>query len=102
MRRLAIAAAAVLLIPAGMSAQTAGGGISADMLKEISKGYAGTAADKALRNALNTTSITVLAENADNQGEDTWHNGPEVFREVLAFLRAQRLEGQDDRQVRPR
>ena len=66
MKRLAIAAAAVLLIPAGMSAQTAGGGISADMLKEISKGYAGTAADKALRNALNTTSITVLAENADN------------------------------------
>ena len=66
MKRLAIAAAAVLLIPAGMSAQTAGGGISAGMLKEISKGYAGTAADKALRNALNTTSITVLAENADN------------------------------------
>ncbi len=66
MKRLAIAAAAVLLIPAGMGAQTAGGGISADMLKEISKGYAGTAADKALRNALNTTSITVLAENADN------------------------------------
>ena len=66
MKRLAIAAAAVLLIPAGMSAQTAGGGISADMLKEISKGYAGTAADKALRNALNTTSITVLAETADN------------------------------------
>ena len=66
MKRLAIAAAAVLLIPAGMGAQTAGGGISADMLKETSKAYAGTAADKARRNALNTTSITVLAENADN------------------------------------
>ena len=66
MKILAVAAAAMLLIPVGMSAQTAGGGISADMLKEISKGYAGTAADKALRNALNTTSITVLAENADN------------------------------------
>ena len=66
MKILAVAAAAMLLIPARMGAQTAGGGISADMLKEISKGYAGTAADKALRNALNTTSITVLAENADN------------------------------------
>ena len=66
MKILAVAAAAMLLIPAGMGAQTAGGGISADMLKEISKGYAGTATDKALRNALNTTSITVLAENADN------------------------------------
>ena len=64
--RILAAAAAALLIASGMSAQTAGGGISAEMLKEISKGYAGTAADKALRNALNTTSITVLAENADN------------------------------------
>ncbi len=64
--RILAAAAAALLIASGMSAQTAGGGISAEMLKEISKGYAGTAADKAIRNALNTTSITVLAENADN------------------------------------
>ena len=64
--RFFAAAAAALLIASVMSAQTPGGGISADMLKEISKGYAGTAADKALRNALNTTSITVLAENADN------------------------------------
>ena len=36
------------------------------MLDEISRGYEGTAADKAIRNALNTTSITVLAENAEN------------------------------------
>ena len=64
--RILAAAAAALLIASGMSAQTAGGGISAEMLKEISKGYAVTAADKAIRNALNTTSITVLAENADN------------------------------------
>ena len=42
------------------------GGITPDMLTEIQKGYQGTAADKALRNALNTTSIKVLAENADN------------------------------------
>ena len=42
------------------------GGISPAMLTEIQKGYEGTAADKAIRNALNTTSVTVLAENADN------------------------------------
>ena len=42
------------------------GGISDTMLSEIRKGYEGTTADKALRNALNTTSITVLSANADN------------------------------------
>lgn len=47
-------------------AQTKGGGISAAMLSEIEKGYVGDAADKAIRNALNTTSITVLAQSADN------------------------------------
>ena len=77
-KRLFAAAAAALLIASGMSAQTAGGGISADMLKEISKGYAGTPADKALRNALNTTSITVLAENADNIAMIDTHFSDEV------------------------
>jgi bleomycin hydrolase len=76
--RLFAAAAAALLIASGMSAQTAGGGISADMLKEISKGYAGTQADKALRNALNTTSITVLAENAGNIAMIDTHFSDEV------------------------
>ncbi len=49
--------------------QTAGspdGGISAEMLAEISKGYAGDADDKAIRNALAGTSIATLAINADN------------------------------------
>ena len=64
--RIIAAAMAALLSAAGLGAQTAGGGISAEMLQEISKGYAGTPSDKALRNALNTTSITALAENAEN------------------------------------
>ena len=42
------------------------GGITPAMLTEIQKGYEGNAADKSIRNALNTTSVTVLAENADN------------------------------------
>ncbi len=42
------------------------GGISPDMLKEIRKGYEGTAADKAIKNALNSTSIGVLAANSEN------------------------------------
>ncbi len=35
------------------------------MLSEIQKGYQGTASDKAIRNALNTTPISVLSENAE-------------------------------------
>jgi bleomycin hydrolase len=77
-KRLFAAAAAALLIASAMSAQTAGGGISAEMLREISKGYAGTPADKALRNALNTTSITVLAENAENIAMIDTHFSDEV------------------------
>ena len=41
------------------------GAISADMLKEISAAYEGNAADKALRNALNSTPINVLAASTD-------------------------------------
>ena len=49
-----------------LSAQNRKGGIDAKLLEEISQGYEGTAADKAIRNALNTTSITVLSANAEN------------------------------------
>ena len=75
---LLIAAAFALSCAAGLGAQTVGGGISASMLEEISKGYAGTPADKALRNALNTTSITVLAENAENLAMIDTHFSDEV------------------------
>jgi len=47
-------------------AQTGSGGITASMLTEISKGYEGSASDKAIRNALATTPIATLAMNADN------------------------------------
>ena len=54
-----------------LGAQNKKGGIDAKLLGEISKGYEGTAADKALRNALNTTAINTLALNADNLPMDT-------------------------------
>jgi bleomycin hydrolase len=54
-----------------LHAQNPNGGINAAMLAEISKGYEGTAADKAIRNALNTTPINTLALNADNLPMDT-------------------------------
>ena len=71
MRKLFVTVALATLC-AGFSAyaqQPAGspeGGISAEMLAEISKGYQGTASDKAIRNALAVTSIGTLAINAEN------------------------------------
>ena len=56
---------ALVLVSIGAAAQQ-NGGITAEMLTEIQKGYEGNAADKAIRNALNTTPVTVLAENAEN------------------------------------
>ena len=69
-RKTIILAAALALILGGTaSAQQKAdpkGGISTDMLKEIRKGYEGTASDKAIKNALNTTGINVLAANSEN------------------------------------
>ena len=71
MKKLVLTVAMATLC-AGYSAyaqQTAGspeGGISAQMLSEISKGYAGDADDRAIRNALAGSSIATLAVNADN------------------------------------
>lgn len=42
------------------------GSLSASVLAEVAKGYKGDAADKALRNALNTTAINTLAVNSEN------------------------------------
>lgn len=66
MKTLKTLFAVVALVSALTPALHAQGGITADMLKELSRAYEGNASDKALRNALNTTSITVLAENAEN------------------------------------
>ena len=56
---------ALTLLGIGAAAQS-NGSITPQMLSEIRKGYEGTPADKALRNALNTTAITVLSANAEN------------------------------------
>ena len=56
---------ALVLLGIGAAAQPKGS-ITPEMLTEIRKGYEGTPADKAIRNALNTTSITVLSANAEN------------------------------------
>lgn len=58
---------------AAAAAQTAGGGISQQMLNEISKARLTTAADRALANAIASNSIDNLALNHANAGElDTY------------------------------
>lgn len=55
-----------------MHAQDGKGGISPDMLNRIKQSYEGTAADKALRNAISNNDIRKLSVNLDNmQGMDT-------------------------------
>lgn len=57
----------MLLLAALSLSAFAQGGITPEMLATISASYQNTPSDKAIRNALNTTSITVLSANAENQ-----------------------------------
>ena len=54
------------VVHAQQRAASAEGGISAQMLSEISKGYVGDAKDKAIKNALFGTSIATLSVNSEN------------------------------------
>lgn len=69
--------ALAVLCCAAAWAQTEGG-ISEELLTQIRKGYENNAADKAIRNALNTTSLNVLAENAENQAMMDTHFSDKV------------------------
>ena len=57
----------------GAQAQDREGGITPEMLKQISGTYQGTPADKALRNAIGNNSIRALALNQDNLKEMDTH-----------------------------
>ena len=78
MKRIAILLAAALT-GLQLSAQNPQGGISAELLQQISaRGYQGDAADKALRNALNAASIPTLAASAENLAMIDTHFSDEV------------------------
>ena len=64
---------ATTLLAVGATAQTANGGIDADMLKELKESYKPTTAEKALQNVMLSNSIKVLSLNQDNLNElDTY------------------------------
>ena len=81
MKKTLLLTATVFLSVVAFAQKPAGnpkGGISADMLKEISAAYEGNAADKALRNALNSTPINSLAVSTDNLAMIDTHFSDEV------------------------
>ena len=65
MKLYSLIVAGALLLATNLSAQTEGG-IDEKMLNEIRQGYTATSAQKAVRNALASNSIAVLATNAEN------------------------------------
>ena len=79
-KTLILASALLVLCGTGAFAQkqSRNGGISAEMLTEIRKGYEGTASDKAIRNALNAAAINVLAANSENIAMIDTHFSDEV------------------------
>ena len=51
------------------TAQTAGGGISEQMMQQMERQYAAQPANKALRNAIASNAIDNLTKNQDNAGD---------------------------------
>ena len=95
-----MAAALAMILGGTASAQQKAdpkGGISTDMLKEIRTGYQGTASDKAIKNALNSTGISVLAANSENIAMIDTHFSDRVKTKGITD---QKSSGRD-RQVRP-
>lgn len=66
MRKLFIGTIIFCASVVGITAQNSEGGISEEMLKEISKGYTGSAEQKAIRNALAVNPIAELTVNSEN------------------------------------
>ncbi|MBR4734588.1 MAG: C1 family peptidase [Bacteroidales bacterium] len=58
-------ALALLLLSIAAGAQNKAGGISASILSDLNASFEGNSQDKAIRNALNNTSMAVLAASAD-------------------------------------
>ena len=66
MKRHLLTIALCAAVSAGAQAQTAGGGISAQMLQQLKQSYQETPSDKAIRNAIGSNDIRALALNQDN------------------------------------
>ena len=77
MKRILTLAALLTAVLAGAQAQNKGG-LSAEILSELRDAYQATPADKAIRNALNTTPMATLAANAENAAMIDTHFSDQV------------------------
>ena len=66
MKKHLLTTAMFLAVMTAAQAQTAGGGISAQMLDQLKQSYQETPSDKAIRNAIGSNDIRALALNHDN------------------------------------
>jgi len=66
MKKHLLTTAMLLAVMTAVQAQTAGGGISAQMLDQLKQSYQETPSDKAIRNAIGSNDIRALALNHDN------------------------------------
>jgi len=71
-------ALALMLLTVGAAAQNKAGGISAQMLQDLGASYQGNSQDKAVRNALGATSMTVLAASSEKLAMPDTHFSNEV------------------------
>lgn len=69
---------ALLLLGVGAVAQNKAGGLSADILSDLSASYQGNSQDKAIRNALNGTPMATLAASAQKSAMPDTHFSNEV------------------------
>ena len=65
MKKLLVTMVALTLV-VGATAKEKSGGIDAEMMEQIRRGYTASPEQKAIKNALSTTSINVLATNGEN------------------------------------
>ena len=81
MKQILVILFSVLSLVCAFAQKPAGdprGGISADMLRALSTAYEGSASDKALHNALNSTPINTLAVSAERAAMFDTHFSDEV------------------------
>lgn len=78
-----IIAACLLAACVTASAQTKNGGISADMMKKIESNVAATPAERAIRNAIATNSITDLAKSPSSLGNIDTHFSDETTKQSI-------------------
>ena len=100
MKKRIFTVCAALSVAAAAFAQ---GGITDEMMSRIRQGYQDTPEERALRNAISANDINTLAVRQGVEAGYDFYFSDEVpsQRQMLAVLRDECVEGQDDRGLQP-